>query len=561
MLKEIRIHRFGPLRNIVFRPHPGWTVVTGSSGTGKSLLVETIEFVAGTRIRPRWKLAGEPLEVECVVTIPEHPIFHRLMKETGIFPEDGELILRRRLDEKGKGSIWIQGRRSTATVVQKWMKRLVDFSSQWAVARFFTPKQFKQWIDMYGGHETEVRELKRIAQELRKYQKLLLKHPSLQELDENVRYYQQQAHELESAELQEGEIDELHQELKILSQSEQYRHDAQEALLLLQEEGGVFELMERIRKILDRLSEDIEEFKSYPEQLTEIKQILEALSFDLTQFEERISSDPDRLIAVEERLRFLEGLERKYGRPLHELLRYYAFLKKEIDRLKETRNHLREAHQNISELYGQYIELNLELFQKRKETSLELANRIQALLHELGLTKARCHFKWSMEHIPSECPRESPIPLSGFDSVQFLIQVRPEQPLAPVHQVCSGGELSRIYLAFKAVVGEQPWSRTVILDEVELGLGGEILDAVGDIFEQISTYDQLLVVTHWPQLAIRAHDHWSVRVLESERPSLVHLETPQERVKELLRMYGQKGTGVDEKRLFHVLKQYQKLNT
>jgi DNA repair protein RecN (Recombination protein N) len=535
MLKEVRIRHFGPFAYAEWTPHPAWTVLTGETGAGKSLLIEALQCIAGERVQARWFSPQSPwTEVEAVWEVPRHPQLRRFLQGLGLTDEgdDSTLVVQRRIYTDGRQQVWLQGRRSTLKNLQAVMRLFLDICDQWGIARMLSVDVQRAWLDAYGSPDDLLQTVRRLARRIRQHARTLR---------QRLTGMRQEWQELTAADLKPGEDEELERQFQLLSRSLQIQ-EAVEALVQELQEGET-PFIQRVRhwqKTLEDLARWAPELAGYAPTLDEWRATAQALVFDLVRLRDRAQWDPAEWQRVESRLSLLEHLKRKYRMDYAGLLAYRDRLAQEIEQLERQLSQKDELRAEVERLYRAYREAAVELHHARVRAAQRLSEVATEQVRRLALPDAEIRVEVTETPLPETWSPEVAVHEAGADRVVFQFRSHGGLPFLPLVQVASGGELARAVLALKTVIGRTAWPRTVVFDEVDMGVGGEALEAVGQMLRTVAAFDQVITVTHWPQLAAMADDHWQVLKETQAGETVLTLRalTPAERVQEIVRMLG-----------------------
>ena len=543
MLRELRIQHFGPFDHVEWALHPGWTVLTGETGAGKSLLVEAMQCLAGEKLQSRWIAVDHPWsEVEGVFELPDHPELRQRLVDLGVLDDTdgGSLIVRRRLYADGRQKVWIQGRRASLRTLRTVMRTLVDILDQWSMATMLTETHQRTWLDAFAGLETPLAELRQTARRLRRLLRKRKEAGDVRVLEHHLQRMRHEWKELCSARLEPGREDELNRLLQIQSRTMHLLESVQTLLALLQEDDpALSDRVQDARRHVQAIVESFPELREHLDVLDRWQTELEALVYDLVRIRERLDWDPEEWQTVESEVRHIEDLKRKYRMRYDELIAYRDRLAEEIPRLERQIEERRRLEDQIRQTYRQYLAQARAVHARRVEAARRLEEILQAQLPELALGDGRLTIHVDMRPADSD-PVPAHIQDHGLDRVEFRFQAHPHLPEQPLADAASGGEVARIILAVKSTVGQSGWPRTLIFDEIDMGIGGEALEAVGTRLRAIAAFDQVITVTHWPQLAAMADHHWVVEKITDGDRVVMQLRAlqPAERVQELVRMLG-----------------------
>ena len=508
----------------------GLNVLTGETGAGKSILLDSLGFVLGWRGRAELVRTGaERGEVTAIFDLPgDHPA-RAVLEEAGIEVEDGEVILRRVNSSDGRKTAWINGARVPGGVLRDLSDTLVELHGQHDDRGLLNPRGHRDLLDAFAGAEpmgAATREAWRTRGRAEKA--LAAAESGIAAIREEEEVLRHAGGELDRLDPQPGEDETLDSRRRLMQAAERLREDvarAGEAIGLQGAEGAASDAMRWLSGVADRaegrLDPPIEALERALEALDEagrgVADALDALTFNPSELEE-----------VEERLFAIRGLARKHGVAPDDLGGFAEGLRARLAELDAGEGHLAALRSEVKAAQGAYEEAAGRLTALRQEA----AGRLDAaMVAELGpLKMERAVFRTEVE--PSD-----PGP-DGADAVQFTVSTNPGAPPGPLARIASGGELSRFLLALKVVLTKDAGGLTLIFDEIDRGVGGATADAVGRRLKRLSETAQVLVVTHSPQVAALAERHWQVRkeVSGDVTTSLVTPLEAEARVDEVARM-------------------------
>jgi DNA repair protein RecN (Recombination protein N) len=553
LLTYLTVSNFAIIEHLELRPSAGFNALTGETGAGKSIIIDAVSTLLGSRADTDSIRAGaEQARIEGVFSPPDYLYRESLLpllREHGLEDgEQGELILAREINRKGRNVCRANGHLVTLGLLKEIGDRLVDIHNQGEHLSLLRVHQHVDFLDRYAGSwklrrlvAERVRTLRQVRTEL----KTLLKDE--RELARRVDLLQYQSEEIEAAHLVQGEEEELNQELTILSNAERLISQADSIYKTLSEgdeqEDTVLDLLGRVGEGLARLAEldpSLDEHKTSVEGIT---YQLSDVAAALRSYAERIDYDPDRLEVVQDRLSLIHNMKRKYGDSVEEILAFAESASKELEGLSHNEERVEELRARESELLREIGQLASELSEVRQRTSVSLAEAMEEELKELGMEKAR--FQASLARRKSDTGvdvggERYAFDSTGIDQVEFLISPNVGEPLKPLSKIASGGETARLMLAMKTVLSAADEVPVLIFDEIDAGLGGRAGAVVGRKLWSLARDHQVLCVTHLPQIAAFGDTHYRVaKAVQSGRTitSLVILES-EARTEELAQMLG-----------------------
>ena len=558
MLTNLIVQNYALLDEVNIEFSSGLNILTGETGSGKSILIGALELILGSRATKDAIRSGmDSATVEGLFEWKSDEPMIPLPEDLDIELEDRTLIIRRDVTRDGRSRCTVNGHPVTVTVLKRLGEFLVDLHGQHDHQSLLDQGTHINFLDGFG----DIKRLKeQVAHTFRHFSGAAR---ALKQLDEENlatrerrELYQFQLEELEKADVYPGEEGELEQELAVLEHAEQLIQVASTAYEALsqREDAVIDQLIQIIRSLEDieridvSLSEPVSNARSARYYLDDVVVFLQ-------QYRDRIEFDPVRLDEVQERLEQLKMLKRKYGGTLKEVCVYRDRMADEINRLETADEHRSELEEALEQARKNLTVKAEKLSTARKKTASRLETRVVKELTELGMKKTRfqVHIGW---HEVADGPiviegKSYQADASGMDHVEFLISPNQGEELKPLVHIASGGEISRVMLALKVILAESDQVRTLVFDEVDLGIGGRIAESIGQKLKLLSQSHQVLCITHLHQVACWGHTHFTVHK-ESSRGRTVtqinHLDQDG-RVQEIARMLA--GETVDDMAVTH----------
>ena len=534
MLLELRIRDLAVLRDLSLRLEPGLNVLTGETGAGKSILVGGLSLLLGERASSEAvRVGAERALVEAVFDISGLPDLRARLEAQGLPDEDGLLLLRREVQREGRNRAWINGSPATAGVLGAFGRALVDLHGQHDHQTLLLADEQRGILDAFAGAEAAAIQVRELHVALgRLVAEREARDARTRELEQRADFLRFQLEEIGQVAPEPGEDARLEAELSRADHAEEL---AREAGALAEElyagEGSASELLAGARDRLRRLAR-------LDASLAELRDLVEAAFHQVTEagrtagsYADGVEVDPRRAEALRVRLDALHRLRRKYGPELEDVRNHAGALARELEELdgaERTRGALdREAGQAAEALR----EAAAALTALRARGAERLAAEVQDLLPELGMPGAR--FQVALD------PLDSP-GAGGAERVRFLASLNPGFEPGELARIASGGELSRVMLALKAILARVDRVPTLVFDEVDAGIGGTVAVAVGRKLAEVASHHQVFVITHLPQVAARGGRHFRVEKMEEEGVAATRV-TPLEgeaRILEIARMLG-----------------------
>ena len=551
MLVELRAENYAVIDHAIAVFGPGLNLLTGETGAGKSILVDALALLMGGKSSTEIVRHGaDKAVVACV--FESTPAAELVLEENGIDAEGNEIILRREILSSGKGRVFVNNQPATVAVLRLLAPELALVHAQSETLSSFDQTQQRILLDRFAAISTDnvaaAYEAWRAAQT--KLDDLLTNE---QDRLRMVDLWSYQAKEIGSANLVAGEDEALETEKRVLANAEKLYAAAMSAFDQLYEGGASAEAALRAAgKNLDELARYDNKFNEYAQQIESARAIVGDVSATLRDYAERINASPERLAEIEDRLALLDRLKRKYGKTVADVIALgedVASKLAEVEDRDETLKVLRAALAKSSDAYKQTAST---LSDQRKTAAAKLAKLAESQINSLAM---KVRFEISV----STNKQEDAWTAHGWDEVEYRIATNPGEPLKPLHEIASGGEMSRVMLALKVAVEEAasksrkklPTPRTLVFDEIDIGIGGRAADAVGQKLKALGHAQQVLCVTHLPQIAAFADQHFVVEKKEDHGRTKMHIRLLDDRARthEVARMLS--GAKVTETSLQH----------
>ena len=534
MLSELYIENIAVIEKSNINFSEGLNALTGETGAGKSIVIDSIGAVLGFRTSRELIRTGAE---KAVVTALFTDISDRVkssLAEMGI-ETDGELLISRELTASGKNNCRINGKVSTVSMLKDLGKLLINIHGQHESYELMSPDLHIRYIDALGDLDELLAEYKEAFDEYKELESQLKKrHYDEQERSRKIDILRFQIEELQNADISVGEKDELMAKRTALSNVERIREGLSAATYKL---GGEMSEGSSALNLLDDSSSDLSSVSRYHQAVESLSERLSNLTYELrdiyAECEDILSdldSDPELLDNIEQRLDLLNSLSKKYGSTEQEMLAYLENAEGELEALLNFEEHFEKLQQNCDKALGKASKLANELSEKRRKTSETFCKSVSEQMHFLDMPNAIL----AVEQKPCELYE------LGADTVEFLISANVGEPPKPVAKIASGGELSRMMLAIKTVISQADPTDTLIFDEVDSGVSGSAAERIGMKLKEVSQDTQVLCVTHLPQIAAQAKNHYKIikRTDDGRTFTSVDVLNEQGRVEELARIMG-----------------------
>jgi DNA repair protein RecN (Recombination protein N) len=557
MLAELSISNLAIIEQLHLRLHPGFNVLTGETGAGKSIIIDAVGLLLGGRAQSELIRAGaDETRVEGIFTLAPfaRELIAAQLEEFGLTADDDSLILTRELHRGGRNVGRVNGRAVTIAVLQQIGDRLVDIHGQSEHLSLLRVKEHIDFLDRYGNLWEQraevarnVRVLRKVRQELRDLQK------DARETARRVDRLTFVIEEIHAAKLKSGEEDNLKLERDLLAGAEQRASLADRAYQALygggEEEKGALDLLADASQALTALEKFDPNVKALIEQGESVSALMDDLARTLRAYRDNIEFNPKRLTQVEERLDLIFRLKRKYGDTLEEVLKFAQTSAEELATITHAEERISELREQEARMVKEVGALAEQLSNARHEAADKLSREIERELQDLGMEKAK--FGVALNRVEDAHglvvgEQRFGFDSSGIDKVEFLVSPNPGEPLKPLAKIASGGETSRLMLAMKAVLGAADRTPTLIFDEIDQGIGGRTGGIVGKKLWGLtashngSSHHQVICVTHLPQIASYGDTHFHIRKQVVDERTITQVQQLKEkrRVDELAQMLG-----------------------
>ena len=505
MLNQLSIRNVAVIDKLDINLHDGVSVLTGETGAGKSIIIDSINMILGDRANKELVRYGtDKAVVQAVFDAPKSVI--NILEENDIYVEDETVIITRQVTKEGKSVARINGMVVTLNILREISDRLINIHGQHDNQALLTPIRHITFLDAYADNEEYINRYKDILSKKREIEKKI----SSLEMDEQekmqrIDLLEYQVKEIKKASLEKDEEDDLREQRDIYTNAEQITKSVNEAYMNLYEGDEIQSAYDGISIAVNEISQisDLNpQLKSIYDTLNEIMYSLEDTAHEIKEFGETVEFDEQTLNEIEERLDLISRLKRKYGNSIEEILEYLKKAESELNDIKlsdERTNELKEELKNITK---ELKEKGNVLTQRRENAAKVLEENIEKSLHELNMEKSK--FKVNIEN-------DGTFYDNGMDKVEFLISTNPGEPLKPLVKIASGGELSRVMLAIKSILADSDGVDTMIFDEIDTGVSGKAAMSIAKKLAVIAKNKQVICITHLPQLTAMADNHYLIQ--------------------------------------------------
>jgi DNA repair protein RecN (Recombination protein N) len=517
MLTQIEIKNIALIDNISIELGEGLNILTGETGAGKSIIIDSITAVLGSRVsKDIIRTGADKASIQAVFHV-DYEKLSDVLESIGVdVEEDGTLILSREFNISGKNTCRVNGKLVTVSVLKEIGERIIDFHGQHDNQSLIKVENHIELLDLFGGEK--IRNLKQ------KYSELLADYKALKnkikqlsvgigEREKKIDILKYQIDEIKQSELKPGEEEELNKKRDILANSE-------EILSSLSYAYQVLYLGNNIKTpVFDNLNEAISEMRKIgkfndkymhlADRLEDVYYQIEDITHELRKERDIIEFDPALLDKIEERISLIYKLKRKYGNSIKEILEYCSGLEFELEEILKSEETVSHLNAQLGKIESKLFKIAESINAERINAAKVLETKIGSDLNDLDMKKAR--FKVYIEFDKEfDSKKERKFLENGLDKVEFLISPNAGEPMKPLSKIASGGEMSRIMLAIKTILANVDNIPTMVFDEIDSGVSGKASARIGEKLSFISRNHQVICVTHLAQIACMADNHYLI---------------------------------------------------
>jgi len=541
MLKTLTVWNFALLEHVQIEFEHGLNILTGETGAGKSILIDSLGMILGHRTSiEKIRKDRDWLRVEAVFDTSKYPEVHDFLQQADIVDEDDSLIISRQIAKTGKNTIQVNGCHVTLSSLKMLGELLIDIHGQnenQALLR--TENQFAL-VDAY---QPEIKSCLAVYQATFAKWNALRESLKKQELDsrehaQRMDMLSWQVNEIEAAKLKEAEDEELEQEIKLLSNAEKISDLVKSSYRLLdsgdKRQPAVIPSLVEIKKNMEMLSRYDTKLANVMQMITDALCQIEECSYEIRDYGESIDYSPERLNKLQERMDEIYKLRKKYGATIADVLEHYHNAKKELLAIENYDQRIEDLKYNIAQAEKDLAVQSKALTKLRQIAAKQLAGDIQQHLLSLGMENAR---------FVIEINDDVTYHLNGANTIQILFSANLGEDPKPMQKVASGGELSRIALAIKTVCAAKDKIGIMVFDEIDTGIGGKTAQMVAERIAMVAAYKQVLCITHLPQIACMADVHLYIdkQIQNNKTVTQVRHLSTSEQLNEIARM----ASGID----------------
>jgi len=542
MLLEISLKNYTIIESITVEFTSGLNIITGETGTGKSVIVDAVNILLGDKVSPEIVKSGcEEAQIEALFDISKNNTISKLLEESGITQNDDLLLIKRTVPSSGRGKVFINGDISTLNILSKVTEGLVDIFSQHEHQSLLKPANHIKYLDMFSDNSPLFEEYKLI------YYEYLYINKRLEELNATNQDHTEiqdfilfQLKEIKSANLTLGEDEKLVEEEKILSNYEKINSSLTNSYQLIYDtENSAYNSIQNSIREISEISNVDSKFEELSSSINTILVEIEENAILIRDYLSKMSFNPERLEEINERLSAISGLKRKYGPTISDILDKKSKLEADLDNVVNNEDKLRQLEDEKDKIFNKLEFIANELSLKRIKCAKELEDHFIKENENVGL-------KGSILNVNIEKKEISP---DGIDKLNFLFSANPGEIPKELSKVASGGELSRIMLLLKELITKKDNGSILIFDEADSGIGGITAETIGKKIKNLSQNNQVICITHLPQVAKFAKSHFKVNKEIDDNSTFVSIGRlgSNERIEEIGRMLS--GENITEKTL------------
>ena len=503
MLQTLSIKQFAIIDELDINFSDGLTVMSGETGSGKSIIIDAIGQLIGMRASSDYVRHGEKkVIIEGIFDIDESKDAIKILESLAIDVDEDFLLVKREIFSSGKSICRINNQTVTLQDLRKVMQELLDIHGQHETQSLLKQKYHLQLLDDYA--DNQYSDL--LNQYQLSYKQYKNKRKELEELEsadqallQRLDLMKFQLEELTEASLKEGEVDQLESDIKRIQNSEKLNLALNNAHQVLTDENAIPDRLYELSNYLQTINDIVpEKFVRLKEDIDQFYYILEDAKHEIydemanTEFDEQVLNE------YESRMNLLNNLKRKYGKDITELIGYQSKLANEIDKIENYEQSTSQLREEIKTLYNDVIDIGKKLSQERRRVARELRDHIVSEIQNLQMKDANLEISFK--------PLDEPT-IEGIEFVEFLISPNRGEPLKSLNKIASGGELSRIMLALKSIFVKSRGQTAILFDEVDSGVSGQAAQKMAEKMRDIAQYIQVICISHLPQVASMSDHH------------------------------------------------------
>lgn len=505
MLNHLSIKNVAVIDKLEASFGEGVSVLTGETGAGKSIIIDSINMILGDRANKELVRYGtDKAVVQAVFDAPEEVM--DILAENDIDCEDGQIIITRQLTAEGKSMARINGMAVTLGILRDISDKLINIHGQHDNQALLTPARHVAFLDAYAENEELVNEYKSLISQKRAIERQIASlDMEEQEKMQKIDLLEYQVNEIKKASLEKGEEEDLRTQRDIYANAEQITSSVSKAYQNVyggDEAQSAYDGISIAVNALSQISDLNPHIQSMRDTLSELMYTLEDTAHELKEFSDTVEFDEQTLNDIEERLDMISRLKRKYGGSVELVLEHLKNAERSLNDIRLGDEKTEELKAELKTVTDTLAEKGRQITESRRKSAAVLESGIETALHELNMEKSK--FKVNIESGGEFYD-------NGMDKVEFLISTNPGEPLKPLVKIASGGELSRVMLAVKSILADSDGVDTLIFDEIDTGVSGKAAHAIAKKLSAIGRGKQVICISHLPQLASMADNHYLIQ--------------------------------------------------
>lgn len=561
MLRLLRINNFALIDHLEIEFSSGLNILTGETGSGKSIILGALGLVLGDRASTDSIRSGTTAcQVEALFSLEDDKELRARLQSYGLDQNTEEIIIRREINTQGKSKIYINDTLAAVSTLKTLGALLIDIYGQGEYQRLLRLDEQRRFLDEFAGNEPLLDEIGSHYQKVKEAahkRKLLLGNE--QDRYKQIDLLQFQRDEIEKVAPKTGEDQELENNRKILSNASKLNELTQRCYGFIHDNDyNLIGLLKQATDGLHQLQNIDGRLTATHEQMNHVRFTIQEAAYFLRDYMEGIEFDPQKLELIEDRIHLIERLKRKYGPTIEDILKYQTGIQEELKALESYEENEKLIEEELAACLAQYLKTGEKLTASRDQASSRLEKKLEKELKELAMEKVRFQVVMKTDLLEPVHADAERITQHGLDRIDFHVAVNPGEALKALNKTASGGELSRIMLALKCLSSGDSDSSTLIFDEVDTGIGGNVALLVGKKLKTASRNHQVICVTHMPQIASFSNRHF--RVFKEERNgraiTRIELLEGENRIEEIARMLsGDQLSTISKKHAMELIKQ------
>lgn len=511
MLLSLHIENIAVIKQVDFEFTPGFTVMTGETGAGKSVVIDCINLLLGAKADRELVRKGASQAMISGLFSDFSGGTLKSLADAGVFPdEEGNILVERTISTDGKSKIFINARPVTLAMLKNVTPNLVTIHAQSTTAALMDAKSHIELIDVFAGTTDKLKEYREIFSEYDRCRKEILAIKSKeQEAERYKEILKYQIADIDSLDLHDGEEEELIDKKVKIKNSEKISKNTDFVFRALKgsEKGSAIYLLDRSATALAQIADVVSDFSDYSAKLRDIMYQLDDIAESVYEVLAEIDENPtETLNSIEARLDKISKLKRKYGLTIKDCLAFRDNAKSELEKIENSDGILKELHEKEKKFYKTALEIATEIHEIRERSAKVLEEKIKSTLEFLDMPKVVFFAQLKKTYKDGEIV----LTRDGIDEAEFYISANRGADAQPLSKVASGGELSRIMLSLKSVIADKDGVPTIIYDEIDAGVSGKTARKIGIKMQELSRSSQLFCVTHSAQIASLSDKHYLI---------------------------------------------------